>query len=120
MSEFKSWEEMSPLEQMACSYSDFFKSAYGFRPRSDVSSWTVEDFQKEFDVLEKVCEENEAIRIKDQLESAASVEKRIADLINSGANDRATAIRWISDFEGADGDMEYLCFLVGVDYGYFK
>jgi hypothetical protein len=32
---------------------------------------------------------------------------------------RAMAIRWISEAEDAGSDMEYLCFLVGVPYGYF-
>jgi hypothetical protein len=30
------------------------------------------------------------------------------------------AIRWIAEAEDAGSDMEYLCFLVGVPYGYIK
>ena len=32
--EFKSWEEMSVLEQYACQYWDMYKAAYGVRPVS--------------------------------------------------------------------------------------
>ena len=121
MSEFKGWEELSELEQLACEYSDFHKDAYGVRPRGvDTSLWTVEEFHAEFEVLSAVCEAN-AIACK-QAEAAAAVrvEARIASLMQSGAADRGTAIRWIGEAEGSNGDMEYLCFLLGVDYGYFK
>jgi hypothetical protein len=30
------------------------------------------------------------------------------------------ALRWIHEAEGSDGDEEYLCFLVGLPYGYFR
>ena len=47
--EFKSWEEMTVLEQYACQFWDMYKDAYGVRPRGiDTSSWTVEQFEAEF------------------------------------------------------------------------
>jgi hypothetical protein len=120
MSEFKSWEEMSELEQLACEYWDFYKEANGFRPRGiDTSSWTVEQFKAEFAELGRICEQNEAIRAEDEARAAARFEARIADLIASGAGDRATAIRWVAEAEGAGRDAEYLCFLLGLEYGYF-
>ena len=51
--------------------------------------------------------------------AAVQFEARVAGLIASGAGDRATAIRWIADAEGAEGDAEYLCFLLGLEYDYF-
>ena len=115
------WNDLSPLEQAQATHWDFYKSAYGFRPRGlDTSTWTLEDFDKEFAVLARVCEEN---RIAEEAaEAAATVrfEDRVADLIASGAQDRDTAIRWIHEAEGSDGDDEYLCFLVGLPYGYFR
>ena len=50
----KSWEEMTPLERAHETYSDMYKDAYGFRPRNDVSNWTLADFEKEFEELGRV------------------------------------------------------------------
>jgi hypothetical protein len=121
MSEFKSWEEMSDLEQLACEFSDFYKEAHGFRPRHiNTSTWTVEDFDREFEVLADICKDNAARRVAEEAAAVTKLEARIASLLQSGAADRATAIRWIGEAEECGGDMEYLCFLVGVHYGYFK
>jgi len=109
------------LEQMACEYSDYYKSAYGFRPRHiDTSTWTVEDFDREFDVLGRICNENAEIRKTAEARNAEAFELRILSLMRIGAKDRAMAIRWIDEAEGANGDKEYLCFLLGVRYGYFN
>jgi hypothetical protein len=121
MSEFKSWDELSPLEQAACEFSDFYKEAHGFRPRHiDTSTWTLEDFDREFEVLADICEENAAIRKLAETEAVTKLEARISSLLQSGAKDRTMAIRWIAEAEECGGDMEFLCFLVGVPYGYFK
>ena len=120
MSEFKSWSELSPLERLACEFSDFYKEANGFRPRHiDTSTWTLEDFDREFKVLARVCRENAAMRDAQEAAAVVVLEDRIAVLLSCGAKDRAMAIRWIAEAEECDGDMEYLCFLVGVPYGYF-
>lgn len=121
MSEFKSWCELSPLEQAACEFSDFYKDAHGFRPHHiDTSSWTLEDFDAEFEALARVCKENAAQRDIAETEATKVLEARIVSLMQSGAKDRAMAIRWIAEAEECGSDMEYLCFLVGVPYGYFK
>jgi hypothetical protein len=39
------WEDLSELEQLATTYSDFHKDMYGFRPRHG-AEWTVEDYKK--------------------------------------------------------------------------
>jgi hypothetical protein len=52
MQEYKTWEEMTVLEQYACQYWDMFKDAHGVRPRGiDTSSWTEQDFEQEFACL---------------------------------------------------------------------
>jgi hypothetical protein len=50
----KHWNELTPLEQAHCIYSDMHKDAYGFRPRNDVSAWTLEDFEQEFEDLGRI------------------------------------------------------------------
>jgi hypothetical protein len=121
MEDFKSWEEMSVLEQYACTYWDMYKDAYGVRPRGiDTSSWTEEEFEAEFVSLSKTIDAN----YKEQLvaEEAATIdfEMRVQGLMTSGANSYEMALRWIHEAEGSDGDEEYLCFLVGLPYGYFR
>ena len=121
MNEFKSWEELSELEQLACEFSDFYKEANGFRPRHvDTSNWTVERFQSEFNTLSEICKSNALARKEEESYNARKLETRISELLTMGAKDRTMAIRWISEAEDAGGDMEFLCFLLGVEYGYFK
>jgi hypothetical protein len=120
MEAFKSWEEMSTLEQYACTYWDMYKDAYGVRPRGiDTSTWIESDFEAEFVYLGKAIEAN----YKEQLESEAKAierfEAQVQSFVESGAKTRATAIRWFHEAEGSNGDDEYLCFLLGLPYRYF-
>jgi hypothetical protein len=119
MSEFKSWEEMTALEQAQCTYSDFHKDAYGFRPRNDVSDWTLEDFDREFAIFARVCEENRIQEAAAEAEAIVRFEDRVTNLMHTGTN-RARVIAWLMDAEGANGDFEYFCFTQGLPYGYFK
>ena len=119
MSEFKSWEEMSALEQAQCTYSDFHKDAYGFRPRNDISNWTLEDFDREFAIFARVCEENRIQEAAAEAEAIVRFEDRVTNLMHTGTN-RARVVAWLMDAEGANGDYEYFCFTQGLPYGYFK
>ena len=119
--EFKSWEELTQLEQAQSTYWDMYKDAYGFRPRSiDTSNWTLEQFQDEFVILGQAIDAEEKVRVQSQENAMFSFEKRVDDLIYSGAKDRATAIRWIHEAEDTQGDDEYLCYTLGLPYGYFR
>jgi hypothetical protein len=119
MNEFKCWSELSPLEQAACEFSDFYKEANGFRPRHiDTSSWSLADFDAEFAYLARVCKENAAMRDAAEAVAVARFEARIVDLIACGAKDRTTAIRWIAEAEDCGSDMSYLCFCLGLPYQY--
>jgi hypothetical protein len=119
--EFKSWEELSKLEQAQSIYWDMHKDAYGVRPRCiDTSAWTIEDFEAEFVILGQAIDAEEKVRVQSQENAMFSFEKRVDDLIYSGARDRATAIRWIHEAEGTQGDDEYLCYTLGLPYMYFR
>lgn len=119
--EFKSWEELSELEQAQSIYWDMYKDAYGVRPRGvDTSTWTLEQFEDEFEGLGVAIEAGEKVRVQAEQHAIFSFEKRISDLILSGARDRATAMRWIHEAEGTMGDDEYLCYTLGLPYMYFR
>jgi len=116
-----SWNELSALEQAQSTHWDFYKEAYGFRPRHlDTSTWTLEDFDREFALLATVCEQNRIAREAAEAQAVVRFESRVTDLIQSGAKDRVTALRWIHDAEGTDGDDSYLAYTVGLPYQYFR
>ena len=118
---FKSWEEMSTLEQYACQYWDMYKDAYGSRPRGiDTTSWTEADFEAEFELLGKEIDSNYKEQLAREEVASHDFEMRILNLLQSGASDREMALRWIHEAEGSNGDEEYLCYLAGLPYGYFR
>ena len=120
MEAFKTWEEMSVLEQYSCQFWDMYKDAYGVRPRGiDTSSWTEADFEAEFVQLSKTIESNYKDQLAQEEVAMHEFEMRMQDLLLSGAKDREMALRWIHEAEGSNGDDEYLCFLLGLPYRYF-
>ena len=115
------WEQMSRRDQLAASHYDFYKSVYGVRPRwMNYDAMSEQDLEVEMDNLSKQAEVVFAEEAKREQEAIVAFEERVADLLATGAGDRETALRWIHEAEGSDGDTEYLCFLVGVPYGYIK
>ena len=121
MEDFKSWEEMSTVEQYACTYWDMYKDAYGVRPRGiDTSTWTEAEFEAEFVSLSKTIEQENTARLEAEDKAMIAFEMRVQDLMSSGAKDYEMAIRWIHEAEGSNGDDEFLCYLVGLPYGYFR
>jgi len=116
-----SWNEMSPLEQAQCQYWDMYKDAYGTRPRGiDTSTWTLADFDAEFETLANAIQREEVQRKINEAEASTRFEAQLASLMASGARTREQAIAWVHDAEGSQGDDEYLCFLLGLRYGYFR
>jgi hypothetical protein len=119
--EFKSWEELTTLEQYSSIYWDMYKDAFGIRPRGiDTSAWTEADFQAEFKELSEIIDREEKVRVQAQQNAVFSFEKRISDLMFSGAKDRATAMRWIHEAEDTNGDDDYLAYTLGLPYQYFR
>jgi len=121
MSEFTTWEQMSDLEQAQSIFWDMYKDAHGIRPRSiDTSTWTIEQFQQEFEYLGRVIADNENQRKVFEADAIEKFEKHVTDTICMGARDRETALRWIMDASNANGDWEYLCYDLGLPYHYFR
>jgi hypothetical protein len=119
MEAFKTWEEMSELEQAQCQFWDMYKDAYGVRPRGiDTSAWTLDDFTSEFVALGNAIEASEIQRRADEAEAVVKFEDRVANLMHTGTN-RERVIAWLMDAEGANGDFEYFCFTQGLPYRYF-
>ena len=120
MEAFKTWEEMSTLEQYACQYWDMYKDAYGVRPRGvDTSAWTEADFEAEFVSLSDTINADYKQQLAQEAVASHDFEMRVLSLLQTGATDRDMALRWIHEAEGSNGDDEYLCFLLGFPYRYF-
>jgi len=114
------WEEMSVLEQYACQYWDMYKDAYGVRPRGiDTSAWDEAAFEAEFVQLSKTIDENYRVQLASEAKAIERFEAQVEGFIQSGAKDRATAIRWFHEAEQTNGDEEYLCYCLGLPYRYF-
>jgi hypothetical protein len=97
-----------------------YKDAYGVRPRGvDTSTWTLADFDAEFQTLGRAIQQEEIARKESEARASHDFEMRMQSLMMSGARDRATALRWVHEAEGTDGDDEYLCFTLGLPYRYF-
>lgn len=107
-------------DELASIHYDMYKDVYGIRPRHiDYDLRTEAELEQ---MLEELSVELVAeLARQDRAEANAIVEfeRLVTQTINCGAGDRATALRWIKDESGCDGDWEYLCFLFDLPYGYF-
>lgn len=120
MTEYKSWDELTVLEQMGCQYWDMYKDAYGVRPRGiDTSTWTVADFEAEFSKLGKVIDRNFAEQQIQEADAIAKFEQRVQRVIVCGATDKETAMRWIMEGSDCNGDWSYFAYCNGLPYNYF-
>lgn len=121
MSEFKSWEELTNKEQLECMFWDAYKDAHGFRPRHiNVSAMTEAELEAELRILSTEIAVQEQERQAAEQLAAHDFEIRMQNLMMSGAKTREQALRWVHEAEDTQGDDEYLCYTLGLPYGYFK
>ena len=111
----------SEKDELGATYWDFYKEVHGIRP-----SWvnhdeaTVEWYRAELESLQREADfqwEEQQIR---EGEAVAQFESCVASYMVAGASDRATALRWMHDALETNGDTEYLCYKLGLPYGYFR
>jgi len=122
---FKTWDEMSELEQLQCTYSDAHKDAYGFRPRymKEEHCQSVEWLRAEIQRCSETIQINEKEEQLIQEQSIQAFEKRVNEVCSSGAKDRKTAIRWLIEAENntyVKDDPDAYCYLYNLPYNYIK
>lgn len=110
--------EQYERESLISYISDAHKDAYGFRPRGyyDYDSMTMSELEAVADQLSEAVTcaiEEEKAR---EARAVAEFEALIAETIELGANDRATAIRWICDGIDHGGDLGFVCYHYGLPY----
>jgi len=103
-------------------YSDAYKDIYGSRPRhirwDELSD---EEVQEKLDALWVDYDEHMAELNLREEKAVANFEATIKNLMETGAGDRETAIRWFVDGLGIDGlsfcyGGSYVCFEAGLPY----
>jgi hypothetical protein len=102
--------------------SDASKDANGFRMRYDISDMTVAELEELcsywFEQASAAAREEEAAMAR----AEAKFEETVANLIECGAGDRATAVRWIREANAHEDhwgqDEDYIKYSLGVSYRY--
>jgi hypothetical protein len=102
MTKFKTWEEMSDLEQAKQIWWDAFKDAHGYRPRDiDTSEWKLEKVIGEIKMLGEIIGRQEIERNNQQAAAVVEFECRVQKIIQDGAADRNAALELIHAEEGS-------------------
>lgn len=118
---FKSWEELSRKEQLESIVWDLYKDVHNFRPRHmNLQAMSEAELEAEIAQLEVELERAERARREDEARAVVKFSKRVQQTIAAGAKDYETALRWIHEADGTQGDDEYLCFMNGLPYGFFR
>jgi hypothetical protein len=103
-------------------YSDLYKDAWGVRPGEwgykYWNSLSPAEKQVQWDYLigemNKRCDEEAAM----EKLAISRFEAQIQHWIEIGAKTREDAIRWFHQAEDTNGDNDYLCYRLGLPYGY--
>lgn len=104
--------------------SDLHKDAYGYRPRGKYLDWSEQELKEETTRLLGIIDEN--VAEEERIEKLKIVEFKamLETLINVGANDEKTALRWLLDGHTAEygyPDPEHLMWSHGILYSdYYK
>ena len=99
-------QKLTDRENMILLYSDFHKDAYGIRPRGlNLYAFTTEELEADFDRFEQVCADNRIEEKAAEAEADNAFKALIANTIQMGAGNEATALRWIA--EGAVDQYGY-------------
>ncbi len=111
--------QQTELQELQGIYCELYKDVHGIKARW-YRAESVEQARKDIAGLDRellvVLSEEDAAHGH----AATNFETRVKNTIDSGARDRETALRWIHEAEGTNGDDEFLCYQLGLKYGYFK
>ena len=111
--------EMTEVQELESIYCELHKDVHGVKARwitfTSVEEGRAAIARLEAELVIVMAEQREA-----EARAIVGFEQLVKNTIASGAKDRETAMRWIHLAEGTDGDPEYLCYAVGLPYGYFK
>lgn len=104
---------------------DLYKKTYSCRPDTMFwNKWKNSTEDEKQDIWDNLCDSHEVeMKMEEERTDAAIAKfnKEIQTLINAGAGDEETAIRWwvdsleLDDYDRAYG-VDYVCYLAGLPY----
>ena len=105
-------------------YSDMHKDAYGFRPRGEWTNMSTEALISDMEYFGKLIDASVAEEAIAEAKAVEALGARLASLIEMGAPNRATAMRWELESQGdvltlqsdAQFDIGYYCYCMGMPY----
>jgi hypothetical protein len=118
-----STESTSKRESLLQIYSDYHKDAYGFRPRyCDYSAYSLEQLEADFARFGQMISEAAEAEALAELGAVAAFKSTIRTLIEVGAGDEETALRWLASagVEECGPDYEHYLWQRGIlhtEYG---
>lgn len=117
---FKSWDELSVTEQLLSTISDTYKGVFGMRPNLEqYASMNEVELNAELDRLFELAAEYEVDEAEAAKVRSVEFEATVSKLIEAGANDRITAIRWLRQGMEVDNN-EVLEYVFGLPFNYLK
>jgi len=111
--------QMTHLEELEQCYAELYKDVHGIKARWYTAA-TVEQARADIAQLEAEGKEVWAAEKAAQEKAVEAFEKRVTETIALGARDRETAVQWIHQAEGTQGDGDALCYSLNMPYGYFN
>jgi hypothetical protein len=113
-----STESLSKREALLQIYSDVHKDAYGFRPRYDYSAYSLEQLEADFARFGQMISEATEAEALAELGAVAAFKSTIRTLIEVGAEDEETALRWLASkaVEECGPDYEHYLWKMGILY----
>jgi len=106
--------QLTELEELEGIYCEMHKDVYGVKARW-YRAESIEQARKDIDVLQAALEVQMEQDKKYQQEAIAAFEE-----LARTYGGIETAKRWQHQAYGTDGDDEFLCYHLGLPYGYFK
>lgn len=90
-------------------FSDLFKEVNGFRPRGDIlGAWDLASPERKQEIWDGLCAELDDLIDREQreaIEAQREFEGEIAQIIEIGAQDRVTALRWLIE-AACEGELD--------------
>ncbi len=106
--------EMTELQDLECVYCELHKDVYGVKARWYRAA-SVEQARADVDRLQEALEAQMAQDKIAQQNAIAAFEE-----LARSYGGMETAKRWQHQAYGTEGDDEFLCFHLGLPYGFFK
>lgn len=114
---------MTVVEELQSIYCDMYKDVYGFKARWVFGSAEFDTEEKCHAELGKLADQMEIEDKRREEEQAWAIrefEALVERTMDTGAGDRATAIRWLTMASPMFSDLEFFDFEYGLPYGYTR